>query len=247
MSKKPRDPKHIVIKDARLAFVYLTKARANTLDAEKPPKFSVTLLIKKNYPLDAIKKAMKAAIAEKWGAKVPAKILLPIKDGDTDALDQEGKIKKGFKGHYYFEATAQEDRRPGVLNQDGEPVDSKEAYAGCYADVAVNAFSWEFGNVKKGVSFGVNAVRLSDKVGEPFGAGGVTNPAAYFDDLEDGDEDEAESEDDSDMPDDGNGGDDDLGDAEFEEIEEEPAPPKRSGKPPVKSAPAKTAKRNFLD
>lgn len=176
---KTKDAKTVIIKDARLAFVALDKPRVNKLDLSAPPKFEATLLIKKTANLDGIKRAMKAAIFEKWGENAPKIKDLPIKDGD------ERDEVQGYKGHWYLKVTANQDRRPVVIDQMGEPADPKEAYSGCYADVAVNAFAWEYQKVKKGVSFGIQAVRLSAKEGKPFGAGPVDAAKLFSDSDED--------------------------------------------------------------
>lgn len=229
MSK--RDPKIVIIKDARLAFVSLDKPKTNKLSPDQPPKYEATLLIPKKYNMDGVKRALKVAIAEKFGENAKIKDI-PIKDGDEAFDEKTGKVRDGYKGHYYIRATANQDRRPQVIDQMGEVADPTEAYSGCYADVAINAFAWEWQGKKKGVSFGLQAIRLSSKEGKRFG-GGPIDAARLFAE-EDGDDSYESDSDDSDELD--LSSDDDGSDFEMEDE----TPPARKGKP-------QATNRNFLD
>jgi len=97
----------------------------------------------------------------------------PFSDGDLKfAEDNEkyaaykGMIVVSFKSKY----------APTVFGPDAKQISAmtqKELYSGCWAVVHCNAYSWTFGKMKKGISFGFDAiqkVRDDDRIG---GMGGI--------------------------------------------------------------------------
>ena len=133
------------------------------------PNYSITMLFDKDADLSALKACCDAAIAKKWPdpASRPAKIDLPMKDGDQK-LDINGNQRPEFQGKKFCMAKAKVSHPPKVIMQDLQPcMDQTEFYGGCIVNVSVSAYGWNFGG-KNGVSLGLNIVqKVGD--GEAFG------------------------------------------------------------------------------
>ena len=135
-------------------------------DFDGKSKYSVTMLFGKDADLTEIKAAIKDAIKEKWGAKVPPNLWNPLRDGsEKPDLD-------GYDGCQFMKASSK--TRPGVVDQDcQEIIDSSELYAGCFARATVVPFAFDVSG-KKGVSFLLSNVQKVDD-GDSFSGRG---PAA---------------------------------------------------------------------
>jgi hypothetical protein len=136
------------------------------------PKFSVTLLFPKKSP--AIAKLMaqyNEVVANAYAGNPPANLTKPFKDGDVKAA-QDPKYSM-YAGCYAV--TFSSKFQPKVFGMDAKEItvmNQAEFYPGCWAVVHFNAYSWEFKSVKKGISFGFDAVQKV-KDDESFGGGGV--------------------------------------------------------------------------
>lgn len=178
---KQASPTRVVTGKVRLSYVHLFQPYS--IDGDQDPKFSVMLLIpKKDKQTLADLRAAEEAAAEvgkstKFGGKIPSNLASIIRDGDEFAEDYPER-----KGHWFMSVTSPPDRKPGVVDQNVQPIlESSEVYSGCYARLSLNAFPYKFGN-KKGVSFGiVNVQKLAD--GEPLG--GSTRAEDDFDAVDD--------------------------------------------------------------
>ena len=160
---------------------------------EASPKYSVQILFDKKTDLSPLKKAVKAAIENKWGAKVPKKLELPFKDGN-DKEDLEGYQDMIF-------ITASSKFAPTLFDKNKNQImDPEDIYAGSYIRASVNVYAWDYVEpttkkvIKPGVSFTLNAVQLV-KDGEKFSKRG--NAVDDFDDLDndDGSNDESNYDD----------------------------------------------------
>lgn len=176
----------VVTGKVRLSYVNIFKPKKfNENDEEK---YSVCVLIDKNdkQTLDKINRAVKAAIEEgissKWGGKKPAKLKLPLRDGDEERADEAAE----YEGMYFLNANSKQ--QPGIVDRKREEIfDSTEVYSGCYGRVSVNFYPYNF-NGSKGVAVGLNHVqKLED--GEPLGASRASAESDFsdvdFDDLDD--------------------------------------------------------------
>ena len=150
-------------------------------------KYSASIIIPKKdkETLKKIKAAVEAAKEEgksKWGGKIPAKLHMPLRDGDEDKPEDEA-----YANSYFFSCSST--RQPGVVDRSLQPIlDPEEVYPGCYVRVNVNFFAYD-SNGNKGIGVGLNHVqKLSD--GERLGGASVSVDAAFADDYEDDDEDE---------------------------------------------------------
>ena len=113
----------------------------------------------------------------KWGGKLPAKVQLPLHDGDEERPDDPA-----FENCWYFNCSSK--NAPGVrvkdeLGQVVEALDDSDFYSGCYGAVTVNLFPYSAsGNVGVGVGLN-NVIKLKD--GERLSGG--RSAEADFSDL----------------------------------------------------------------
>mgnify|MGYP003584056705 CR=1 FL=1 len=174
---KPTTTK-VITNTVRLSFVHLLE-KAETLSGDL--KFSTQIWIPKEdtTTLGKIENAIEAAKETgktKWGGKVPAKLNLPLRDGDEE-VDDDGNAKA--PGHYFMNVSSKD--KPGIIDRFKQPVDDPErVYSGVYARVSINAFGYSTGG-NKGVSFGLNNVQII-KDGEFLG--GRSSADADFDEFE---------------------------------------------------------------
>lgn len=144
---------------------------------QKDSNYSLAMLFDKKTDLSAFKGAIKTCIEEKWPNpdKRPAKLQLPVRDGDKEKPDMDG-----YAGAYFVSAKTAAKNKVLVLDRQKEEIlDQAEFYAGCYARASVTFYAWTFAD-KAGVSVALNGVqKLRD--GARFGSGGVS--ASEFDEL----------------------------------------------------------------
>ena len=147
-------------------------------------KYSVCVIIPKTdkeaYKLfeDAYKNAAQLGKSNKWNGRIPAKVTLPLHDGDEERPDDEA-----FKGCWYFNCSS--NNKPGVRVREAgmiaEALDAEDFYSGCYGAVTVNLFPYSSnGNV--GVGVGLNNV-IKTEDGEKLSGG--RSAEADFGDLAD--------------------------------------------------------------
>lgn len=100
----------------------------------------------------AIEAAKKAAVAGKWGGKLPKKLDLPLRDGDDKESDDDGV----FADNFYINAKCR--TRPGIVDKHKVPiVDEEEVYSGCWAIVSVTFYGYDVSG-NKGVAAGLNNI-----------------------------------------------------------------------------------------
>ena len=116
---------------------------------------------------DDVRKAIAAAKEEgkatKWGGKIPD-MREPLKDGDIKHPDDPA-----YKDSWFINANAKEDRAPGVVDKNRNPIiDKSQFYSGCYGRMSVNFYPFNVGT-NKGIGIGLSGVqKLRD--GEPLGS-----------------------------------------------------------------------------
>jgi hypothetical protein len=147
-------------------------------------KYSVCVIIPKSNTeaVALFKSAYEAARAAgkttKWGGKIPAKVTMPLHDGDEERPDDPA-----FEGCWYFNCSS--NNAPGVrvkdeLGQIVEALDDSDFYSGAYGAVTVNLFPYA-SNGNSGVGIGLNnLIKLRD--GERLSGGRSAD--ADFSDLE---------------------------------------------------------------
>ena len=163
MSTAKKSDTKVVTGKIRLSYANIFEPRAITPGDD--PKYSLCILIPKSdkATLRKIKAAVEAAKqtgAALWGGKIPAKLKLPLRDGDQDRPDQPE-----YAGHFFINANSKQ--KPGVVDADVNPIDQSEVYSGCYGRVSVNFFPYSHSG-NRGIGCGLNNIqKLAD--GEPLG------------------------------------------------------------------------------
>ena len=158
----------VVTGKVRLSYVSLFEPRESQNGGDA--KYSATILLPKgdtdtmNRIQTAINAAAQEGINKKWGGQQPAKIDIPLRDGDGVRPNGEA-FGDECKGCWVFTASSR--TRPGVVDQRVQPIlDSTQVYSGMYAHVDINLYPYN-SNGKKGIGFGLNNVqKVAD--GEPF-------------------------------------------------------------------------------
>ncbi len=149
------------------------------------PKFSVSLIIKKDDPcVDRIKAAIQAAYEEGAsklkgnGRTVPAleAIKTPLRDGDLERPEDEA-----YAGAYFINANNQ--NAPGIVDADRQPIlERKEVYSGVYGRASISFYAFNSSG-NKGIACSLNNLqKIRD--GEPLGG-----RMRAEDDFDDGEED----------------------------------------------------------
>ncbi len=152
----------VITGEVRLSYCHVWKP--DKMDGEEKAKYSVSVIIPKSdkRTLQKIKAAIEAAkeIGKgKWGGKIPARLQIPIRDGDEERPDDEA-----YADSYFFNAKSF--NKPGVVDRHVQPIlDQDEVYSGIYGRVSVNFFAYNASG-NKGVAAGLNHIqKLRD--GEP--------------------------------------------------------------------------------
>lgn len=179
------DGTSIRIGEVRFSYCHLFEPHAMS-EEDSNKKYSVSVLIDKDNEetIELVKKAQKAA-AEKgrtklWGGKLPAKLKMPLRDGDEDRPDDEV-----YENCMFFNAS--NTRAPKVVYKDPDGLGlmnatEEDVYSGCYGAVTVNFFPYDsHGNRGVAASLG-NVIKLRD--GERLGGGGESAEDS-FGDLDD--------------------------------------------------------------
>ena len=174
-TKKNND--RVTTPKGRVSFPHVFTPRAPMPGAAE--KYSITILIPKSENIQKLVELRNNAVTAKWpdAAKRPKNLHNPIKDGDTDVMN-DGTLRKEkypeCAGHWLITASrAKKSGAPKVVDQQMQQIlDEGELYAGCYARMSVHAYAYaptkENPQIKTGVSFGLNNVqKVAD--GEPLG------------------------------------------------------------------------------
>jgi len=124
-------------------------------------KYSVSLLIPKKDKITIAKinkaiEAAKEAGKGKWGGKIPAKLKLPLRDGDEERPDDEA-----YADCYFLNASAK--TKPGVVDAGlNAIIRQDEVYSGCFGKASVNFYAFDV-NGNKGIACGLNNImKLED-------------------------------------------------------------------------------------
>lgn len=167
----------------RLSYANVWEAQAPMNNPNGPKKFSAALLISKSdtKTMDRLKAAIKALLNDDEVQKVLGNrtkgIDLPIRDGDEKEEDTTG----AYKGHWYVNAKANEDRPPVILDRSGnEIMDRGEVYSGCYCQAVIGLYPYNKGG-NRGIGVGLNGLKKI-KDGDHLGGGSVSS-SDFSDDL----------------------------------------------------------------
>lgn len=179
------------MKTAKVRFGYVNVFTPTKQQDEDKEKYSVMVIIDKKdkVTLAALKEAIEEAkIVGKdktWGGKIPAKLALPLRDGDEERPDSPE-----LAGKYFLNAKSQQ--KPGVVKrgEDGQPVKITEPMdfqSGDYGKASLALYPYSFkGN--NGVGVGLNSIFFMEK-GEPL-AGSRSAAEEFADEFEESEEDD---------------------------------------------------------
>lgn len=190
------------LKRVRIGWVNVfEKAPDQTIDGQlKKGKYQLTAYLDKDDPqiskldatvLEVLTEGLKSAkAAEKWMDKNYGFGNHADKCAIRDLAERDKPIE-GLEEGLYFKATSQ--KRPVIMTSagerqtergltiDGDDIEGKEVYAGCYANISVEIYWYD---QYKSLLVNLLGVRFRED-GEAFGGAGET---ATDDDLDDGDE-----------------------------------------------------------
>lgn len=152
---KSRGAGKALIGPATLCYVHVLEKYIP--EGEIDGKYQITVLIDKKDETsiavlkEAINDAIANGIAKKWGGKQPAKLDLPIRDGDEKEDGDEL-----FKGKFYLKAKST--RKPKVVDRHlAEILDADEIYSGMIGVVDIAAFPYAASG-NKGIGFALNTI-----------------------------------------------------------------------------------------
>lgn len=159
-----KDKQRILTPEFRVSYPHVFKP--NSIRGSKP-KYSITMLFPKKGDLSTLKEALNCAKANAFGpnkANWPSDLQTPVDDGDKEKYQD----KDGYAGHWVVKASTNEDQKPGVVDQNVQPIlNASEFYPGCYARAYVYAYCWEYMG-KRGISFILDHVQKT-RDGKSFG------------------------------------------------------------------------------
>lgn len=165
ISQDLKDACRIVTPEFRVSYPHVLKAAQ--VNGKGDPKYSITMLFSKKAKLGSIRAAIKAAKVVEFGedeSDWPEDLESPVVDGDH----KKHADKEGYKGHWVVKATSQESQRPGLVDENVDPItDASTFYPGCYAHAQVFARVWEYMG-KQGVHFILDHVQKT-RDGKSFG------------------------------------------------------------------------------
>ena len=180
-----KDPKvmdrKVVFGPVRLSYTHLFN-KYTPDGATDNGKYMTNVLIPKSEKatIKAIEKAIETAVSEgvnsKWRGKKPAKLDLPLRDGD----DKDDEV---YADHFYLNAKCS--TRPGIVDKNRQPItDEEEIYSGVWAYVSVTFFAYDVSG-NKGIACGLNNIMKFKDDEQLGGRTSATNDFAGFDDDDD--------------------------------------------------------------
>ena len=138
-------PNILVTPEFRVAFPNLFVPRAfkrNGKDAGEA-KYSLTMLFDPK-DIGPLKDAIRHVINEKWPARDPKTLKLPLASGDAQAAKSEARKKDGsfFKGTVVLKASSK--FKPGVVDEKLQDIlDASRIYSGCYCRAELNFVAYD--------------------------------------------------------------------------------------------------------
>lgn len=164
-SKSDKEKCRVLTPEFRVSYPHVFKPQG--MKGQTKKSYSVVMLFPKDADIAGIKNAMKMAKIQAFGEdpkKWPKELKSPVTDGDNP----KHADKEGYAGHWAIKASSNEDQKPGVVDQNVEPIiDANQFYPGCFARASLLAYVWdnEFG---KGVGFILDHVQKM-REGKSFG------------------------------------------------------------------------------
>lgn len=173
-------PQPTKVKTGKVRLSYAKVWEPDSVEEGGEKKYSASLIISKDdtATIDAINAAVEAAKQigkAKWGGKIPAKLKLPLRDGDEEKPDDEA-----YANSYFLNATSK--NKPGIIDlMKQEITDPEKVYSGCFIRASINFYPFDTkGN--RGIACGLNNIqKLRD--GDVLGNGRVKAEDDFDDDF----------------------------------------------------------------
>lgn len=168
----------------RLAFAQLFAAKAF---ADSDPRYSCSILFEPNGETHkAVRAAIDAEAALKWGQKAPGIVKAMITSNDACLKDGNTKAQySGFEDMFFVSASQAEDRgRPDIRNAKGLPVAAGDAgapYSGCYVVAILDLWAQD-NQYGKRVNASIAGIQFW-KHGDPFGGSAMPVSDDDYEDL----------------------------------------------------------------
>lgn len=166
METKEVSKTKVITGKVRLSYAHVWEPAA--IGDSKEVKYSAALLIPKTdtVTIDKINAAVAAAKEagkSKWGGKIPAKLKLPLRDGDEEKPDDDA-----YAGCYFLNATSKS--KPGIVDLGLKEIDDEsKVYSGSIVKASLNFYAFDnAGN--RGIAVGLNNLLLINS-GEPLAGG----------------------------------------------------------------------------
>lgn len=154
MSTKTAETTATKVITGKVRFSYLHVFEPTAVSEGQEKKYSVSLIIPKSdkTTLEKLENAINAAKEQgksKWGGKIPAKLKLPLRDGDEERPDDEA-----YANSYFLNANCK--TKPGLVDKDRNPIlNADELYSGCYGLASVTFYPFDT-NGNRGIACGLN-------------------------------------------------------------------------------------------
>ncbi len=156
MNALKNNPCKVITTKCRLSYAHIWEP--SSIAEGAPAKYSACILWPKSDEamtrkvMAAQEAAVQDGIQSKWKGKKPAKLKLPLRDGDEERPDDEA-----FRGCWFLNANAI--KQPGVVDMARNPIlDQNEVYSGCYCRFSITFFPFSAqGN--NGVAVGLNHIQ----------------------------------------------------------------------------------------
>lgn len=168
MANKNNEALKVLTSEFRVSHPHVFKPSqikdAKTGQASGKPNYSIEMLFPKaTTDLAPLKKALNAAIVDKWGPDKndwPQPLKMPIRDGDKPH-GRNREVKPEHKGMWVVRASSDaEYSKPHVVGRDPKVALESEAefYPGCWARASLKAHAYTFAD-KDGVKFILDGVQ----------------------------------------------------------------------------------------
>lgn len=179
---KERNPLSLVLGAHTMSYVHM---KTPSVFKDQAPKYSVTVLIKKNHPDVARIKAHKTVIYNEVGkAKfggtpiTSPKLFDPLRDGD-ELFAEDPEKYAAYEGCYYLKAT--NGNQPRAFDEDGQEIIDldEKIYSGAVMRCEITG--WAYNNESKGFGYWLESVKFVEH-GEKLGGRTEATADAYDDD-----------------------------------------------------------------
>ena len=165
----------------RLVYAHLDQPSAP--EGTDKLSYSITLSFPADEDLSKIEAGIQAAAQKKFGDKIPARLVNPLKPNDEQRKD-DGSMRAGFHEGGHHITLKQADKADFQLfTLEGKVAEDRDFYPGCFVQAIGSFYGYKVTNA--GVTVYLKKARFI-RDGEPLGGG----PEVEFEDVSDIDNDQ---------------------------------------------------------